>query len=110
MSIINIFNNITNTINKYCIDLYGPTYENVKIFDLESQKYIDIIETKTDTIIVFENISKSFETTNTNIYKYLVTGCGFYRVNGLEWKRTSVRSDYEVKYRGFHIIPYAQIK
>ncbi len=110
MSFVNIFNNITNTINKYCIDLYGTSPDNIKIFDLESQNYIDIIESNSDTIIIFENIPKCRKTVDVDIYKYLITGCGFDRINGLEWKRTSVSSDYEVKYRGYHKIPFTQIE
>ncbi len=111
MSFVNIFNNITTTINKYCIDSYKQNHNNnVKILDLESQKYIDIIETDSDTIIIFENIPKCRKTADVDIYKYLITGCGFDRVNGLEWKRTSVYSDYEVLYRGYHKIPFTHIE
>jgi len=111
MSISNILSNITNTINKYCIGLTltQPNYEK-KIFDLESQNYVSIIEPNHDKQNILENNLKYIYKDNFDLDKYLVVGSGFDRTNGIEWKRTSIYSDYEVYYKGYHKIPYWQIE
>ena len=115
MNVSNFYSKLYSSIGNYCTNL-GKTNDYVveKHFDIESQKNIDIIVKSCDKLLTnsceYVDNNKSDNTTNYLMPEYLILGGGFDRINGLEWKRTSINNDYMVSYKGTHLIPFEQIK
>lgn len=115
MNVSNFYSKLYSSIGNYCTNL-GKTNDYVveKHFDIESQKNIDIIVKSCDKLLTnsceYVDNNKSDNTTNYLMPEYLILGGGFDRINGLEWKRTSINNDYMVLYKGTHLIPFEQIK
>lgn len=119
MNISHIYSKLHNTICNYYANIYKTNnYIVEKYFDLESQKNIDIIiepNVKLSTYsceYIDDNKSdnKSGNLPNCFMPEFIILGHGFDRINGLEWKRTSINNDYMVSYKGLHLIPFEQIK
>jgi hypothetical protein len=106
------FINFYKTVNNYCLDYCNQNNDNTeKIFDIESQTYTENIKSKKDTIIIFQNYQEYTQNNNNNnTNKYSIIGSGYDRIYGLEWNRINIYSDYNVYYKGFHIIPYMKIE
>jgi len=116
MNVSSIYSKLYGTISTYCTNIIGETNNYIveKHFDIESQKNVDIVvnlETKL--------LTNSYEYVDNNNYgnvidvpmpEYLILGGGFDKINGFEWKRTSINDDYIVLYKGSHLIPFEQIK
>lgn len=114
MNILNFYSKLYSSIGNYFADLDKTNdYVVEKHFDIESQKNADIIVKSDNKLLTnsceyFDN--KTDIMSNYLMPKYLIIGCGFDRINGLEWKRTSNNNDYIVSYKGSHLIQFEQIK
>ena len=121
MNVSSIYTKLYSTVGNYCANIIGETNDYVveKHFDIESQKNVDIIVKSTDKLSTdklstnsceYVENNKSDNMTNYLMPEYLILGSGFDRINGLEWKRTSMNDDYIVLYKGSHLITFEQIK
>ena len=107
MALINFY----KTVNNYCLDCCNQNNDNTEIiFDIESQTYAENIKSQKDTIIKFQNYQEYIQNNNNNTNKFLIIGSGYDRIYGLEWNRINIYSDYNVYYKGFHIISYVEIE
>ena len=106
------FINFYKTVNNYYLDYCNKNNDNTeKIFDIESQTYTENIKSQKDTIIIFQNYPEYTQNNNNNnTNKFSIIGSGYDRIYGLEWNRINIYSDYNVYYKGFHIIPYKKIE
>ena len=134
MNVSSIYSKLYS-IGNYCINLSKNNDHVVeKHFDIESQKNIDIVikpidklltdklltdKLLTDKLLTDKLSTNSCECVDNNksdnmsnylMTEYLILGGGFDRINGLEWKRTSINDDYMVSYKGSHLISFEQIK
>lgn len=125
MNINDLFFKLNNTITNNGI------YNNNKIldkhYDIESQSYIDIesqlyieddneLKPNTELTIQYthnnDELKPNTEITINCIYnnnEHSIIGSGVDKDNGLEWKRISKKSNYDVFYNGRHNVSYIDV-
>ena len=117
MNISDIYTKLYNNIGNYYTDIIGESNDYIieKYFDIESQKYFNIIKSRNKlSTYSFESVDNNNSSDicmiNDLMPKYLILGSGFDRINSLEWKRTSMKNDYMVLYKVSHYILFEEIK
>lgn len=110
MSLLSFCSNTFKNINSY-YSIAHKTNEK-KVFDIESQKYeiknlVDFDQKNESEYNKFNNI---LDDTLMDKEIIIPIGMGFDSSINLKWRRKTNYSDYEVKYKGFHIISYKKIQ